>query len=97
MNSKHPTVKTHPIAEIIGKRLLGIEIVPDAEKHKMIQRTAKHVCAEYDKLRDDNERLRKCLQELYHEFEDDVEIDTLQKIRDALEPGWDEDKEVNDE
>ena len=41
-------VKTHPLAEIIQKKLFGFESVPHKEQRKMINRAIKAACKYHD-------------------------------------------------
>jgi hypothetical protein len=43
----------HPLAEILGKKLLGIEIVPKEEQVKMVNRAIKAAVEWVDKREDD--------------------------------------------
>jgi len=43
-------VKTHPLAEIIAKKLLGIEYVPQKEMSKMVVRAVKAAVKYHDSV-----------------------------------------------
>jgi len=46
-------VKTHPLMEVIAKKLFGIETVPSTEKRKMITRAAKAAVKWHNSFIDD--------------------------------------------
>jgi len=52
-----PTVKIHPLAEIIAKKLFGIESVPPEEARKMVSRAAKAAVKWHEELQVDYEDL----------------------------------------
>jgi len=43
-----PTVKTHPLMEIIAKKLFAIETVPPEEQRKMVRRACKAAADYHD-------------------------------------------------
>ena len=43
-----PTVKTHPLMEIIGRCITGIHVVPAKTQHAMVRRAAKNAAAYFD-------------------------------------------------
>ena len=43
-----PTVKTHPLMEIIAKNLFSIETCPPKEQRRMVRRAAKNAAAYFD-------------------------------------------------
>jgi len=43
-----PTVKTHPLMEIIAKNLTGIHVVPAKTQHAMVRRAAKNAASYFD-------------------------------------------------
>jgi len=57
----NPTVKVHPLGEILSRKLFGIEGVPRDEQSKMVSRAITAAKAEYDKLQAENEKLRTTL------------------------------------
>ncbi len=44
------TVKIHPMAELLAKKLFSIENVPKNEQKKMVSRAIKEACKLYDEV-----------------------------------------------
>lgn len=66
---KIQTVKTHPMVEIIAKKLFGIECAPAQEQRKMVSRAVKAAAKEWDKLQEENEQLKKLADDLYFAYQ----------------------------
>lgn len=68
-----PTVKTHPLADIIAKRLFGIETVPVKEQRKMVNRAVKSACEYHDSKITDKEGLVEMIRLSYLAAVNDAE------------------------
>lgn len=70
-------VNTHPLAEILVRKLLGIEVVPKAEQTKMVNRAIKATVEFYDKKLQRKDSAAKVLRklEMFKETGDESYID----------------------
>ena len=60
----------HPLAEIIARKLFGINSVSNKERDAMVSRCVKEACCYVERLESDNERLRTHLAGLQKQIKD---------------------------